>query len=240
VLSSRAGRNGSVNEPLANCASCGAPLPDGAKFCPACGTAVEAGSTERAEVPPHETTPAPVTVTRVSPRWFGVAPASLLLVLALMALVAGVVLLLIGGFVAGLLLLGLSLLLLAAFLEVARRKPDAEVARRAVGAADSFRARAGFAAQALRTRSGARRAITRRRALALQLQGERDRLVRALGEAAYRGEDPSTVREQIAAVESRQAALEAEAQEIAALAQQEVERASRAVQPTEVRVPDRD
>jgi hypothetical protein len=229
-----------MSHEASNCASCGAPLPDGARFCPACGTAVESGSTERAEVPPHETTPAPVAVTRVSPRWFGVTPASLVLVLALMALVAGVVLLLIGDLVAGLLLLGLSLLLLAAFLEVARRKPDAEVARRAVGAADSFRARAGLAALALRTRSGARRAITRRRALALQLQGERDRLVRALGEAAYRGEDESTLREQIAAVESRQAALEAEAQEIAARAQQEVERASRAVQPTEIRTPNHD
>jgi hypothetical protein len=178
-----------------------------------------------------------VTVTRVSPRWFGVAPASLLLVLTVVALAIGVALLLVRALVAGLLLLGVALLLLAAFLEVARRKPDAAVARRAVGAADSFRARAGFAAQALRTRSGARRAITRRRAVALQLQGERDRLLRALGEAAYRGEEQAALREQVAAVEARQAALEAEAREIAALAEQEVERASRAVQPTEIRTP---
>jgi hypothetical protein len=188
-------------------------------------------------MPPHETSAAPVTVTRVSPRWFGVAPASLLLVLAVAAFAIGVVLLVIGALVAGLLVLGLALLLLAAFLEVARRKPDAAVARRAVGAADSFRARAGFAAQALRTRSSARRAITRRRALALQLEGERDQLLRALGEAAYRGEDQSALRDQVAAMEARQAALEAEAREIAALAEQEVERASRAVQPTEIRAP---
>jgi predicted RNA-binding Zn-ribbon protein involved in translation (DUF1610 family) len=240
VHSSPGGKNGSVNEPFANCASCGTPLPEGANFCPSCGTAIEGGSTQREAAPPHETSAAPVTVTRVSPRWFGVAPASVLLALAAVALVVGIALLVVGSLVAGLLLLGLALLFLASFLEVARRKPDAAVARRAVGAADSFRARAGFAAQALRTRSGARRAITRRRAEALQLQGERDRLVRALGEATYRGEDGSALRDQIAAVEARRAALEAEAQEIAALAQQEVERASRAVQPTEIRLPDHD
>jgi hypothetical protein len=227
-----------VSEQPVNCSSCGAHLPEGARFCPTCGTAVESGSTQRAEVPPHETTPAPLTVSRVTPRWFGVAPASLLLVLAVVALVFGVTLLVVGAFVAGLIVLGLALLLLAAFLEVARRKPDAVVARRAVGAADSLRARAGFAAQALRTRSGARRAIVRRRALALQLQGERDQLLRALGEAAYRGEDQSALRDRVAAVEARQAALAAEAQEIAARAEQEVERASRAVQPTEIRAPD--
>jgi hypothetical protein len=188
-------------------------------------------------VPPHETSAAPVTVNVVTPRWFGVAPATLVFAVAAVALVAGILLLVTGALVAGLLLLGLALLLFAAFLEVARRKPDAPVARRAAGAADSFRARAGFAAQALRTRSSARRAITSRRAQALQLQGERDRLVRSLGESVYRGEDASALRDQIAAVEARQAELQAEAEEIARRADREVERASRAVQPTEVRPP---
>jgi zinc-ribbon domain len=226
-----------VSEQPANCASCGAPLPAEAKFCPSCGAGIEGDATVRADVPPHETSGAPVTVTRVTPRWFGVAPATLVFAVAAVTLVAGIVLLVTGALVAGLLLLGLALLLFAAFLEVARRKPDAPVARRAAGAADSFRARAGFAAQALRTRSSARRAITHRRAQALQLQGERDRLLRSLGESVYRGEDDSALREQIAAVEARQAALQAEAEEIAERAHQEVERASRAVQPTEVRPP---
>ena len=220
-----------------NCASCGAPLPAEAKFCPSCGAAVEAESTVRAEVPPHETSPAPATVRRATPRWFGVAPATLLLAIAVVLLGAATALLVSGALVAGLLILGVALLLFAAFLEVARRKPDAPVAQKAAGAADSFKARAGYTAQALRTRSTARRAIKSRRAQALQLQGERDRLVRALGEATYRGEDASELREQVAAVEARQAALQAEAEEIARRADEEVERASRAVQPTEVRPP---
>jgi hypothetical protein len=226
-----------VSEQPGNCASCGAPLPAEAKFCPSCGAAVEGETTLRAEVPPHETSPAPATVTRATPRWFGVAPATLVLAIAVVALGAGTSLLVTGALVAGLLTLGIALLLFAAFLEVARRKPDAPVAQKAAGAADSFKARAGFTAQAVRTRSAARRAIKSRRAQALQLQGERDRLVRALGEASYRGEDDSELREQVAAVESRQGALRAEAEEIARQADEEVERASRAVQPTEIRPP---
>jgi hypothetical protein len=226
-----------VNEQSGSCAACGTPLPAEAKFCPSCGAAVEEEPTVRAEVPPHETSAAPVTVDRVTPRWFGVAPATLLFAVAAVALVVGIVLLVTGALVAGLLLLGLAMLLFAAFLEVARRKPDAPVAQRAAGAADSFKARAGFTAQAFRTRSSARRAITRRRAQALQLQGERDRLVRALGESAYRREDDSALREQIAAVEARQAELQTQAVEIARRAHQEVERASQAVQPTEIRPP---
>lgn len=191
----------------------------------------------RAEVPPHETSPAPATMARVTPRWFGVAPATLVLAIAVVALGAGTYLLVAGELVVGLLVLGVALLLFAAFLEVARRKPDAPVAQKAAGAADSFKARAGYTARALRTRSTARRAIKSRRARALQLQGERDRLVRALGEAAYRGEDDSALREQVAAVEARQGALQAEAQEIARQADEEVERASRSIQPTEIRPP---
>ena len=233
-------KNGSVNEQPANCASCGAWLPADAKFCPACGATTGADATVRAEVPAHETSAAPVTVNRAEPRWFGIAPATIVFALAALALVAGIVLLVIDALVGGLLLLGLSLLLFAAFLEVARRKPDAPVAERAAGAADSARSRVGVAAHTLRMRSNARREIKRRRSQSLQLQGERDRLVRSLGEAAYRGEDERPLREQIEAIEARQAALRAEAAEIARHAEQEVERASLSVQPTEVRPPPAD
>jgi hypothetical protein len=192
----------------------------------------------RADVPAHEATPTPATVVETTPRWFGVTPPTVLFGVAAVALTLGVVLLVTGALIAGLLLLGLSLLLMAAFLEVARRKPDTIAVRRAMRAADSFRGRAGFAAQALRTRSTARRAITYRRAEAMRLDAERDRLLRSLGEAVLRGEDESELRGQIAALDARRAELESEAAAIARAAEQEVERASRAVQPTEVRPPE--
>lgn len=241
MRSSREGKNANVPGQRVNCPSCGARAPRRAHFCPTCGASLESGSTVRAEVPPHETSAAPVTVARATPRWFGVTPPTVAFGLAAAALVLAVVLLFAGNWIAGLLVLGLALLLFAAFLEVARRKPDAPVMQRAADAADSLLARAGFAAHALRTRSSARREIVRRRAELVRLMGEREALLRELGATSYRGDEGTHVRQRIASLDERAAALVAEAQAIAEQAQARVERAALAVQPTEVVQPeDRD
>jgi hypothetical protein len=234
VHSSRAGKNGSVPESPANCPSCGARVPKAASFCPSCGTSLEAGETARAEVPVHETGPVPVKIERVSPRWFGLTPPTLLFGLACAVLVLAIVLLVIGHWVAGLLVMGLALLLAAAFLEVGRRKPDAAVVKASVDAVDSLRARAGFAAHALLTNSAARREIGRRRAELARLQAEREALLRALGGAVYAGEDGAEQRSRIAELDERGAALEAEAAKIAEEASARVQRAHLEVQSTEV------
>jgi hypothetical protein len=168
------------------------------------------------------------------------APPTVLFALAAVLLVVAVVLLVIGSWVAGLVLLGLALLFAASFLEAGRRKPDAPIVTASVGAVDSARARAGYKAQAFLTRSSARREIARRRNEAMSLGGERDRLLRELGAAAYAGADGAAEREAIAALDGRIAGLEQEAAEIAASAQERVQAARRQVQPTEVRTPDRD
>ena len=80
------------------------PLPSGAKFCALCGTAVQEGDTVRADVPPHETTPAPPVVQQAAPRWFGLAPPTVLLGLAVVLFVAAVVLIALANWVVGLLL----------------------------------------------------------------------------------------------------------------------------------------
>ena len=64
VRSSRAGKGGNVPGQPANCSNCGTRLPAGARFCALCGTTVENGDTVRADVPPHETRPAPVVAQR--------------------------------------------------------------------------------------------------------------------------------------------------------------------------------
>jgi chorismate mutase len=180
-------------------------------------------------------------VARATPRWFGVTPPTGVVGLAAAALVLAIVLLAGGRWIAGLLVLGLALLLFAAFLEVARRKPDSPVVERAADAADSLLARAGFAASALRTQSSARREIVRRRGELVRLMAEREALLRELGAAAYAGDEGTSVRERIAAVDERAAALAAEANEIAEQARARVERAAVAVKPTEVVRPgDRD
>jgi hypothetical protein len=192
-------------------------------------------------VPPHETTAAPVQVVQASPRWFGVAPATLLLVLALAAVVIAAILLVGGSVVAGLLVLGLALLLAAAFLEAGRRKPDAQVVRTSVELADSLRDRASFAAHSWRTRSNVRREVVRRRTELLRLAGERERLLRELGSAAYAGEPTTATEASLRALDERTAALRAEMEAIAATAQEQVQARRLQVQPTEVvRAPDGD
>jgi len=212
-----------------------------ARFCPACGNRVEEGDTVRAELPPHETTAAPVDVERLSPRWFGLAPPTLLLVLSVLSTVVAVVLLVLGSWIAGLLVLGLTLLLVAAFLEAGRRKPDAEMVRTSVAAVDSVRARAGFAAESWRTRSAARREVLRRRAELLRLVGERERLVNALGEATYRGKDGAPLKRELTGLDERMRSLEAEAAEIVAHAGRRVRERRLEVQRTDViRPPEHD
>ena len=229
-----------MSAPPANCVNCSAPLSRGARFCAACGTPVQSGDTVRALVPPNETGPVPVNVAQATPRWFGLAPPTVLFGLAVVLLVVAVVLLVIGSWVGGLVLLGLSLLFAAGFLEAGRRKPDTPIVTASVGAVDSARARAGYTAQAFLTRSSARREITRRRSEAMRLQGERDRLLRELGAAVYAGDDGAAEREAVAALDERVAGLEREATEIAASAQERVQAARRQVQPTEIRTPDGD
>ena len=226
-----------MTQQSAECSACGARIPGGARFCPSCGTPVDAGDTVRAELPANETGPVPVTVQSASPRWFGLAPPTALFGVAAALLVVALVLFVLGAWVAGLLVLGLALLFAAGFLEAGRRKPDAPVVRASVDAVDTMRARAGFTAQAFLTRSSARREIGRRRAEAFRLSSERDRLLRELGRAVYAGEDGAAERERIAALDERAAGLEREAAEIADQARNRVEEARLHVQPTEVRRP---
>ena len=66
---------------------------------------------------------------RSEPHWFGVAPPQLLLSVAAIAFVFAIVLFATGHWPFGLILLGAAALLLAAFLEAARRRPDSTLTR---------------------------------------------------------------------------------------------------------------
>src|SRR4051812_9727025 len=89
--------------PVANCANCGARLPEESRFCPECGVRRSAatGATAVEEVPPEETGSVPVHTVAVAPRYFGVAPPLALFALAVAALVLGIVLLVTGHAIAG-------------------------------------------------------------------------------------------------------------------------------------------
>src|SRR5213082_3236427 len=83
----------------------------------------QADQTRRVPLPPEETGPVPVSLVHAEPRWFGVPPPLLLFGLAASLFVLALVLLAVGSWPSGLILLGLSTLLTAAFLETARRRP---------------------------------------------------------------------------------------------------------------------
>lgn len=221
----------------ASCPNCAADVPAGSRFCPECGTKLGADeATAREEVPPEETGPVPVTVTSAPPRLFGVTPAMLLFALAACALTVAVVLLVLAHWIWGLGLLGVSFLLFAAFLEVARRKPDTEIARRTAEAADSLRARAGFAAQALAARSSARRTVVRLRAEELRLTDRRRELLLRLGEATF-AQNKKAAKETTAELRDVDSEIEAKEDEIAAVlegAHRHIEEARLEVQPTEI------
>jgi len=184
------------------------------------------------DVPADETGRVPVTYERTEPRYYGVTPATLALVLALIALVVAVVLFATGHWPFGLILIGLAVLFGLVYLEAMRRKPKT---------GGALRARAGAAADALATRGR-----TTRRVLALRRELQRLTLIRTrllveLGDAVYRGDEQATetAREQVKELDRAAAEREAEMQTVLAEGQGRIQQRRLEVQPTEmVEVPE--
>jgi len=185
------------------------------------------------ELPPDETGRVPVEYGQVEPRYYGVTPTTLVLVLAGAALTLAVVLFALGHWPFGLIALGVSVLLVLVFLEAARRKPDGAVARSTADALDGFRTRAGVAAGSLATRCrAARRLLALRREL--QRMGVlRARLLFELGDAVYRGDDQGTerARGQLAELDRLAALREAEMEAVVAQTQERLERRTSGSRP---------
>ena len=181
------------------CPACGAAAPEGSRFCPSCGTGLD--GSPRPE-------PTPVSYDRVEPRWFGVAPPQLLLGLAVVVLLLAVALFATGHWPYGLILLGIGALLLAAFLEAARRRPESvPLARPSTQA----RERAQTALETWRARSAAAGEVRRvNAALARIEEGRRVELTR-LGAAVHAGDAgaEATARERLAGLDRDEADLRA-------------------------------
>jgi hypothetical protein len=193
------------------------------------------------ELPPDETGQVPVQYVQAEPRYYGITPTTLVLVLGGVALTLAIVLFALGRWPFGLIALGVSVLLVLVFLEAARRKPDGAVARSTADALDGFRARAGVAADSLATRGrAARRLLALRREL--QRMGQlRARLLFELGDAVYRGDDQATERAggQVRELDELAALRGAEMEAVVARTQERLERRRLEVQATEmVELPD--
>jgi hypothetical protein len=191
-------------------------------------------ATERAELPPDETGPVPVSIMHSEPHWFGVTPPSFLLGVALVAIVVAIALFAVGSWPSGLILLGVGALLLAVYFETARRRRHSFVAR----VSADVRERAGSGWESLRVRSLVSMEMRRIHGELLVLRSQRRDLFLALGEATHRGDEAAAEAAQarLAELDAREAELEAAREAQLAEAGERLRRAKLSVQET-MRVP---
>lgn len=186
------------------------------------------------DVPPGETGPVPVNVTRTEPHFYGVTPALLALVLAGAATTVAILLFIGGHWPYGLILLGIAVLLVLAFLETAKRKParDASQAR----PLDTFRSRSRVAAESIATRGRARRQLYALRQELGRIAVDRDRLLFELGEAVYRGDEQAIeeARSRVEELDRLAAEREVEMQQVLESTEDVLARGRLEVQPTEI------
>lgn len=221
---------------MASCKHCDADLPRDSRYCPQCGRAVESGQTKVMELPADETGEVPVEEAHSERRIYGVPPATLTLLLAAGALAFAILLIARGHWPYGLILMGVSLLLVIVFLEAVKREPENAVARSTAGAFDTVRAHAGLAVGSVATRGrAAGRLLALRRELQ-QLGSRRDRFLFELGEAVYRGDEQATktAHEQVKELDELAARTGAEMEALVAQTQDRLQRRKLEVQATEI------
>ena len=163
---------------MSTCSHCGAELPEGAVFCPACGrrTDGDAGDTARAF---------PLDIQHAEAKWFGLEPPVLVLGVMAVLVVLGIFLLTGDNFALGVIALVLAACLLPSFFAGARRWPDAPLARVGLSTAERVRDEADVAVASISTWSSAGRELGRLRKEQFTLRRERDATIRELGFSVY-------------------------------------------------------
>jgi hypothetical protein len=161
----------------------------------------------------------PVTYERTERNLYGVAPTTLVLVLAALGVALAVVLFVTGHWPIGLVVLGLALLFALITIETG-----------------VFRERAGVAAESVATRARAAARVVGLRRELRRLGATRSRLLFELGEAVYRGDEQATetARDRVAELDDLVRRREGEMETVIAQAQDRLQRRRLEVQPTEM------
>jgi len=200
----------------------------------------EADRTRRVELPGEEIGPVPVSISHAEPRWFGVTPPLALLLLALIAVAAAVALFAAGSWPYGLILVGVAALIVAGFLEVARRRPDSRLTSYAASSAASARERAAAAVDRLLARSSAAAEAQRVRNAQAALEADRRASMLELGEAVHRDDEPAAqaARARLAELDAIEVDLRDRLAARLSSAEERIRRSKLSVQETMVRVPE--
>jgi hypothetical protein len=197
-------------------------------------------ATKAEQVPPHETTASPVEISVAVPRYFGIAPPTVLLGVASATLTVAIMLAVLAHWLAALVLAATVLLEIALFLSVARRKPDTVVARMSTRAVQRAREHASWLVEATSVRNEAGRRLTPLRRELLELTGQRERLLRDLGTAVYEGDDAAAQRltGELQRLDEARQRNEAEMIAITESAKERLTAGRLRVQPTVIRRPE--
>jgi hypothetical protein len=191
------------------------------------------------EVPPHETTAAPASVSVATPHYFGVTPPVLLFGTATAALAVALALAILKHWVAALILAVISLLLLALFVGIARRRPDTTLARASATAVDRVRGRTAWMVELVSVRTAAGRELSRLRNELFALSRAREARLRDLGAAVY-AEDEEAARalsDEIGRIDKTAQEKEAEMHTVADAAEERIRKGRLSVQPTLIETP---
>lgn len=220
--------------PRARCEACGSKLPSSAKFCPECGTVVASGDTVVQEVPRTEDGPAPVQQHVAERRYFGVPPAGVLLVLAIVGAIAAIAFFATGLWPWGLILLGVALFLFTGFVSAERHGPGEE--SRVHRAFASVRSRAEVTKETVAAHSGARIELAKLRRDASALAKQRSERARELGEAVYAQDTTATkeLKQRMQEIDDELSAKEAQMAKVTIDAQERIGKARLQSQPTQV------
>jgi hypothetical protein len=218
-----------VAENVHICPACRLAAPADARFCPNCGSQLEG-----------EAAAGSISYSQPTPRLFGVlAPmptfvlASILFVGALLALIAQ-------SWVLGVMLLAFAAALFVLFYGAAERDPTSPVARAALGGVSRVAGWTRFASGSAGAWSGAGRRLFDLRKEVRALQRERREVQVALGDAAYRQDEPgvASLRARMTEIDDAIAEKERERAETLARARNRVEDERVAVRQTQYLPPD--
>jgi hypothetical protein len=208
-----------------SCPVCAGVVPEDANYCPSCGLELIEGED--------------LTYTRPAPKLFGVVSPTAAFVLACLLLLGAIAAAIAGSIVFTILLLAAAGAVFVLFYGAAERDPSSRVASAALAGDGRIRGWTTSTGSWARAWSGAGRDVFRLKREVRALNGERQRLRPALGDAAYRNDEPALtiLRARMKEIDDAVAARERERVEAVARARTQADDARIAVQPTEVIAP---